>query len=158
VATIVSETTIDGPAGPIFDLITSARFWSQWYPATSAVFGVTERPYRLGDVIHERVNFAGLEIVVSWRVEEHVSPTRVVLQAISSTARITYSLAPKDNAVDFRRELEYDEALLTKAGPRASDWERLMKQHSEEGVRRLKEVVERILREEQVAPLAIAPA
>jgi hypothetical protein len=156
VTTVVSVTSISGPAGPVFDLITSARFWPEWHPATRSVSGVTQRPYQLGDVIHERVHFAGLEIVVTWRVAEHARPYRVVLQALTSPARITYSLEPKGDAMEFRRELEYDEGLLRQAVPGAGDWGRLMKEQSEEGVRRLKELVERILRDEQAAAPEVA--
>jgi hypothetical protein len=95
VATVVSVTSISGSAGPVFDLITSARFWPEWHPATRSVSGVTQRPYQLGDVIHERAHFAGLEIVVTWQVAEHARPSRVVLQALTSPARIAYSLEPK---------------------------------------------------------------
>jgi hypothetical protein len=151
VTTVVSVTSISGPAGPVFDLITSARFWPEWHPATRSVAGVTQRPYQLGDMIHERAHFAGLEIVVTWQVAEHARPSRVVLQALTSPARITYSLEPKGDAMEFRRQLEYDEGLLRQVVPDVANWGRLMREQSDEGVRRLKELVERILRDEQAA-------
>jgi hypothetical protein len=109
-ATVVTVTSIRGPAEAVFDLITSARFWPEWHPATRAVGGVTQRPYRLGDMIQERVHFAGFELAVTWRVAEHASPSRVVLQSLASPARITYALEPRGDVIEFRRELEYDEA------------------------------------------------
>jgi uncharacterized protein YndB with AHSA1/START domain len=153
---IVAVTRIIGPAGPVFDLITSARFWPQWHPATLSVSGVTQRPYRLGDVIHERVRFAGTETSVSWRVAEHERPSHVVLQALTAPARITYSLEPKGDATVFSRELEYDAPSLRQATQEIANLDTLMQQQSEEGVRRLKELVERILRDEQVAGASVA--
>jgi hypothetical protein len=148
---VVSTTSITGPAGPVFDLVTSARFWPQWHPATLSVSGVIHQPYQLGDVVHERVRFAGLELGVTWRVAEHVRPARVVLQALTSPTRITYSFETRDDAVDFRRELEYDEALLTQVLPGSDNLRSLMQKQSDEGVRRLKELVEQRLRDEQLA-------
>jgi hypothetical protein len=158
VTAVVNVTSITGPAGPVFDLITSARFWPEWHPASRAVFGVTQRPYQLGDVIYERAYFPGVEVVVPWRVVEHARPCRVVLQSLTSPTRITYSLEARGAATEFRRELEYDEALARQAAPVTGDWGRLMDAQSEEGLRRLKELVERILREEQAAPSGATPA
>ena len=140
----------------MFDLVTSARFWSEWHPATRAVYGVTQRPYRLGDLIHERVVFGGIEMVVSWRVAEHIGPSRVVLQSLTSRARITYAFEAEGDAVAYRRDLEYDGALLRQAISGVGDWDALMQAQSDEGVGRLKALVERILREERADPPAVA--
>lgn len=148
---IVAVTLITGPAGPVFDLITSARFWPQWHPATLSVSGVTQRPYQLGDVIHERVRFAGSEMEVTWRVAEHRRPDHVVLQALTAPARITYTLEAKGDAVLFRRGLQYDAQVLRMAVPESVDLDRLMREQSEESLRRLKELVERSLWDEQAA-------
>jgi hypothetical protein len=155
-ASVANVTSIAGPAGPVFDLITLARFWPDWHPASRAVFGVTQRPYQLGDLIHERVLFAAMEHIVTWRVAEHVRPSRVVLQAVASPTRITYTLEPRGTAIEFRREVEYDEAQLRQALPQVGDWGRLVFAQSEEGLRRLKELIEDILREEQAAPPSAA--
>ena len=45
---IVAVTRIAGAPGPVFDLITSARFWPEWHPATLSVSGVTQRPISSG--------------------------------------------------------------------------------------------------------------
>ena len=136
----------------MFDLVTSARFWPQWHPATLSVSGVTQRPYQLGDVIHERARFAGSEIGVTWRVVAHERPSRVVLQALTAAARITYSLEPRGDATMFSRELQYDAGSLQGI----PELEKLMQQQSDEGVRRLKELVEYLLREEQAAGASLA--
>jgi hypothetical protein len=155
-AFLTSATTIDGPIGPVFDLVTSARFWAEWHPATQAVYGVTQRPYRLGDVIHERVKFGGLELVVSWRVAEHEVPRRVLLQSLSSTALIIYTFEDRGSSVAYRRDLDYDSALLRAAIPSVGDWDALMQAQSDEGVARLKALVERILADERAVPPAAA--
>jgi len=147
---VVSVTTINGPAGAVFDLVTSARFWPEWHPATLSVSGVIHQPYRLGDEVHERVRFAGLELDVTWCVTQHVRPSHVVLQALTSPARITYSFDAKGDTIEFRRELEYDEKLL-RLLPGADNLGSLMRKQSDEGVRRLKELVEQRLQDEQVA-------
>lgn len=149
--TVVSVASIKGPAGSVFDLVTSARFWPAWHPASLAVSGVIHRPYQIGDIVHERVRFAGLEVDVTWRVAEHVRPVRVVLQALSSPARITYSFKTAGDATAFRRELEYDEAPLFHVVPGVDHLRSLMQVQSDEGVRRLKELVEQRLRNEQLA-------
>jgi hypothetical protein len=132
----------------VFDIITSARFWKTWHPATYAVAGVTERPYLLGDVIHERIQIAGKDYLVTWKVVEHVRPSRIVLHAQKSSSRISYSFKAQGEEIEFRRELEYDEALLRKAVPDVKDLRMLMHEQSEEGLRRLKELVEKTLRAE----------
>ena len=40
-ATITNAIQIQGALAPIFDLITTTRFWPQWHPATIGVGGVT---------------------------------------------------------------------------------------------------------------------
>ena len=41
---VVNTVAIAGAPAAVCDLITTARFWPQWHPATTAVGGVTERP------------------------------------------------------------------------------------------------------------------
>ncbi|MFJ9367832.1 SRPBCC family protein [Nocardia sp. NPDC101769] len=48
-----NTVTFNAPAGAVFDLVTQARFWPEWHVANRGVGGVTERPYRVGDVIYE---------------------------------------------------------------------------------------------------------
>ncbi len=51
--TVTNAVTIAGDPAAVFDLVTSARFWPQWHPATRVVGGVTERPFGLRDRIYE---------------------------------------------------------------------------------------------------------
>jgi len=144
VASIVSTVSIVGPAVAVFDLITAARFWPEWHPASRAVGGVTQRPYQLGDLIHERGEVSGISFQIRWKVVEHVRPVRVVLQAETLPFRIIYAFHTRNATTEFRRELEYDAAAFTAVGdPEAMG--RLLHAQSEEALRRLKELVERIL-------------
>jgi hypothetical protein len=147
-ATVVNSIRIAGAPEPVFDLVTSARFWPRWHPASRAVGGVIERPYQQGDVIYEHVEVAGQDLQVSWKVTEHVRPTRILLKAETASARIIYSFAARGAAVDFTRELEYDEALLRRTMPDLDELRRTMDTQSDEGLRRLKALVEGILRDE----------
>ena len=96
--TVQNTTTIAGPLLAVFDLVTSARFWPEWHAASRAVSGVTQRPYALGDVIHERGEVAGIRFEVTWKVVEHIRPSRVVLRAESPSVRIIYTFSGPDGA------------------------------------------------------------
>lgn len=144
---VQNTVTIVGPAVAVFDLVTSARFWPRWHPATRAVGGVTERPYQRGDVVRERAQFGDLVIPVTWRVAEHARPSRVLLQAEGSSARIAYGFQSDGAGVVFTRTLEYDETPLRNFADLGA-LRKLMDEQSEEGMRRLKELVEDLLRVE----------
>jgi uncharacterized protein YndB with AHSA1/START domain len=146
----VNSVTIDGAPEAVFDLITTARFWSQWHPATTAVSGVTERPYRLGDRINERGRIGKAEFNVVWRVTEHVRPRTVVLQAEGSPARITYSFSARGSGTEFIRKLEYKPADLGSVAADSNEIKRIMQAQSEQAVKQLKALVEKILRAEAV--------
>jgi uncharacterized protein YndB with AHSA1/START domain len=144
---VINSIHIDGRPEAIFDLVTTARFWPQWHPATLAVAGVTQRPFGLGDRIHERVRFGDLVMQGTWEVVEYARPWRAVLRTEMPFVQITYSFAADGGGTDFRRELEY-EASLAGAFPDPGAFDRLMQSQSGQGLRKLKELVEEILREE----------
>src|SRR5207249_3243375 len=112
VVAVENQVRIVGPLAAVFDLVTTARFWPRWHPASRAVAGVIERPYQLGDVIYERVSFGNKLVNFTWRVAEHVRPQRVVLQAEIADARISYSFAAEGPAVLFTRVLHYNPAAI----------------------------------------------
>src|SRR5207245_6581510 len=122
--------------------------WRQWHCASRVVGGVTQRPYELDDVIHERGEVAGIRFDVTWKVVEHTRPSRVVLRAESPPVRIVYIFAGSDGAVELRRELEYDEARFRAVVSDPKALRRLLHAQSEEALRRLKDLVERTLRGE----------
>jgi uncharacterized protein YndB with AHSA1/START domain len=147
---VVNTVTIDGAPEAVFDLVTTARFWPQWHPATTAVSGVTERPYRLGDRINERGRIGNSEFNVIWKVTEHVRPRAIALQSEGSPVRITYSFNPRGSGTEFTRKLEYDvEDLGTVAGD-PDEVNRLMQAQSAQAVKQLKALVEKILHAEAI--------
>lgn len=139
-----NQVRIDGPLEAVFDLVTSARLWPEWHPASRAVAGVTERPYRLNDIIHEQVAIGNEILDFRWRVAEHVRPSRVVLQAENRHARITYSLKRDGAAVLFTRVLKYDPEANRDGPPVALPREPRDRQ-TQPCLVRLKEMVETIL-------------
>ena len=146
--TVVTSATIDGVPEAVFDLVTTARFWPQWHPATRAVGGVTERPFRLGDRIYEAGRIGEQSFQTSWRVIDHVYPTRVVLQSETSTTRITYTFSARDGGTVFSRELAYPLENFAAVTAAPGGAEALMRSQSEQAVKQLKAMVEKILREE----------
>jgi hypothetical protein len=146
-APVVHTVSIAGAAGAVFDLVTTARWWPRWHPATQAVGGVTERPYGLGDRILERGQIGNRDFQVIWTVVEHVRPSRVVLRTDQPPAQITYTFQALDGATRFTRELRY--AIDTPAAmPSATELDRLMRAQSAQAVHQLQALVETILRAE----------
>jgi uncharacterized protein YndB with AHSA1/START domain len=147
---IVNTMTIAGPPEAVFDLVTTARHWPQWHPATQAVGGVTERPYGLGDQIHERGRIGDRDFAVTWTVVEHARPSRVVLRTERPPAQITYTFQARDDATVFTRALQYtvDNPAAVSSPPNALD--RLMREQSEQAVNQLQGLVEQILRAEAI--------
>ena len=50
----------DRPIDAVFDVVTTARFWPAWHPATRGVEGDVDHPAQLGDQIIEHVTIAGV--------------------------------------------------------------------------------------------------
>jgi uncharacterized protein YndB with AHSA1/START domain len=141
---VVNTVTINGAPKAVFDLITMARLWPQWHPATKGVGGVVERPYGLGDLIHERGRIGDTDFATTWKVVEHARPSKIVLQSQTAPTRITYTFKPGKGTTVFTRKLEYkaDSFASVKA------LEKVMHDQSEQGVKQLKGLVEKILSEE----------
>ncbi|HMB05745.1 MAG TPA: hypothetical protein VKP69_18670 [Isosphaeraceae bacterium] len=111
--------------------------------------GWTQRPYRLGDTVQEKGQLGPSEFLVTWKVIEHASPTRIVLECQTPPATITYTFRPCDGGVQYSRSLEYDETSLHAVAPNPRAIEEFMHRQSEEALGRLKALVEKILREEE---------
>ena len=62
---------VDRPIDAVFDVVTTARFWPEWHPATRGVEGDTGRPARFGDQITEYVTIAGIQGSGTWTAVEH---------------------------------------------------------------------------------------
>jgi uncharacterized protein YndB with AHSA1/START domain len=149
-ASVVNAATIEGQPEAVFDLVTTARFWPRWHPATTAVSGVTERPYLLGDRIVERGRIGQGNFEVTWKVAEHVRPRRVLLQSESSPVQIIYSFNPQGNVTEYTRELKYNLEDLKSISPDPNEVNRLMRAQSEQAVKQLKQLVEKILGDEKI--------
>ena len=142
--TVVNTVTINGAPKAVFDLITTARLWPQWHPATKAVGGVVERPYGLGDLIHERGRIGDKDFDTTWKVVAHVRPSKIVLQSQKAPTRITYTFTPGKGTTIFSRKLEYKAENFSAV----KELEKVMRDQSEQGVNQLKALVEKILSEE----------
>ncbi len=142
---VVTTVTINGTPKAVFDLITTARLWLQWHPATKGVGGVVDRPYGLGDLIHERGLIGDKDFSTTWKVVEHVRPSKIVLQSQNAPTRITYTFAPGKGTTLFTRKLEYKAESFAAV----KELEKIMLDQSEQGVKQLKALVEKILNEEK---------
>ena len=78
-STVTNNILIRGEPGAVFDLVTTAKYWTQWHPATVAVGGQIDKPMRLGDVIRERARIGGTEAENDWTVSEWKRPSWVAL-------------------------------------------------------------------------------
>jgi hypothetical protein len=144
-AQVVNTIQINGSLEPIFDLVTTTRFWPQWHPATTGVGGVTERPMLLDDKIRERAVIGGRTYEGNWTVIEHSRPARVALLMESGRIKITYSFEAAGAATEFKRTLEfYPEDF----GADAILVEKLMYTQSEQALQKLKALTEAILQKE----------
>jgi uncharacterized protein YndB with AHSA1/START domain len=142
---VVNTVTIAGAPEAVFDLVTTAKLWPQWHPATQAVGGVTERPYVLNDLIHERGRIGNQDFQTTWKVLEHARPSRVVLQSQSSPTRIIYSFQRRNGTTVFTRRLEYRLEVVGAVAPTATAAQQLMRAQSQQAVNQLKALVEKIL-------------
>jgi hypothetical protein len=149
---VTNTIAIRGPIDPVFDLITSARFWDRWHPATRSVGGVTERPYQLGDSIHEEGQIASLSFSVTWKVTEHARPSRTAIRSENPPATITYTFAEADGTTKFTRELQYEASLFEAMGWTRDATRAFMDKQSAEALEKLKALVETILAAESVGP------
>jgi Polyketide cyclase / dehydrase and lipid transport len=125
------------PIEAVFDIVTTARFWPQWHPATRGVDGDTDHPALLGDRIIEHVTIAGIEGTGTWTVVERERPVHLALETELSIGRlrISYLLTAVDGGTRLRRDLEFPEL-----GPEVGA---AMESQSATGIARLALLVER---------------
>ncbi len=108
---ITNTIHIRGNANEIFDFVTTAKYWTQWHPATVGVSGQIENPMRLGDVIRERAKIGEAIGENDWTVAEWERNTRVVLsmpQTRLGDLQISYTFVETEGGVHFSRELIFD--------------------------------------------------
>ena len=129
---------VDRPIGLVFDVVTTARFWPQWHPATRGVEGDVDHPARLGDQIIEHVSIAGITGTGTWSVVEYNPPHGLALEAElgGRPLRISYRLdSAGDGSTRFQRDLDFPE-LGAQLGE-------VMEAQSAEGVANLARLVQR---------------
>lgn len=107
----VSHHVVAGrPAAAVFDVVTTARFWPSWHPATRGVEGDIDEPARLGDQIIGHVTIAGIEGTGTWTVTEYDPPRHLALEADLAFGhlRIAYELAAEPGGgTRFQRDLDF---------------------------------------------------
>lgn len=141
--TVSNTILLVGDLSDIFDLVTTARHWPEWHPATVGVSGQVDKPMRLGDVIRERAKI-GQEIGENdWTVTDWEQNKRVVLEMPGTRLgdlKITYHFQPQPHGVQFSRELAFDATGFPQA---ASDQiTRQMNSDSAIALERIKVMVE----------------
>ena len=102
----------DRPIDAVFDVVTTARFWTEWHPATRGVEGDVDHPARLGDRITEHVTIAGIDGSGTWTVVEYDRPRRLALatDVAMGHLRICYQLTTVDGGgTRFQRDLDFPE-------------------------------------------------
>jgi hypothetical protein len=127
----------DRPIDAVFDVVTTARYWTEWHPATRGIEGDVDHPARLGDHITEHVTIAGIEGTGTWTVVEHDRPHHLALETELAMGhlRISYQLATVADGTRFQRDLDFPEL-----GPQITT---VMTTQSEAGVANLARLVER---------------
>jgi uncharacterized protein YndB with AHSA1/START domain len=103
---------VDRPIGSVYDIVTTARFWPRWHPATRGVEGDIDHPAQLGDRITEHVTVAGIDGSGTWTVVEYEPPHALALEADLGIGfvRISYQLEPAGaGRTRFQRDLDFPE-------------------------------------------------
>ena len=138
---------VDRPVAAVFDIVTTARFWPLWHPATRGVEGDIDEPARLGDKIIEHVTIAGIEGTGTWTVTECDPPRHLALEADLAFGhlRIAYALTPEPGGgTRFQRDLDFPEL-----GPQVGA---AMEAQSAAGIASLARLVERQLPAPEAVP------
>jgi uncharacterized protein YndB with AHSA1/START domain len=102
-SSIPRETTINGPAERVFDIITQVRFWPQWHVLTRAVSGTIERPFLPGDEFTEFIRTAGGTKELTWEVVDYERPKRVTIRLVGLPPSISYTFEEVAEGTLFRR-------------------------------------------------------
>lgn len=152
-STVINTVQISGPLAPVFDLVTTTRFWTQWHPATTGVGGTVERPFQLGDRIRERAHIGARVYEGTWTVVEYDRPHRALLRGSSNRIEIGYSFQFDGAVTTLSRQLDYhpEDFAASVADPGQID--KLMYTQSDLALQKLKALVEKILADE--APVTI---
>lgn len=108
---IRNQVILQGEPRAVYDLVTTAKYWTKWHPATISVTGQIYKPMRLGDMIHERAKIGTQVGENNWTVVECDAPNHLMLFMPATRLgdlRITYDFNKTDQGIEFSRELAYD--------------------------------------------------
>ena len=142
---IGSTIQIAGPLTSVFDLITTPHFWPRWHPATLNVYGVTERPMMIGDVIYESAKIGARIYNVTWTVIELAQYSRVVLRSASGRTRIIYNFSGCGLTTEFQRTLLYHPDTFLCPENSCATIHTLMEQQSTQALQQLQQLVTQLL-------------
>lgn len=142
---IRSSAWIEGSPEQIFDIITTARYWPQWHPATIGVGGVTERPFVASDQVIERARIGDHVYEGTWTVVEHQRPSHATLRGSSGRITISYRLEPSAAGAQFQRELSYIPEDFRATSPDPAQLAQIMQQQSDLATSRLALLIEQLL-------------
>ena len=127
---------VDRPLAAVFDVVTTARFWPEWHPATRGVTGDVDHPAQLGDQITEHVTIAGIQGSGTWTVVERDPPHHMALEVSLAFGqlRISYQLSPAaGGGTRFQRDLAFPDlgpqvsaAMAAQSAEGAADLDRLV--------------------------------
>jgi hypothetical protein len=103
---------VDRPINAVFAVVSTARFWPEWHPATRGVEGDIDHPARLGDRITEHVTIAGIEGSGTWTVTEHTPPHRLAFETERAIGHLRTAYAfttVPDVGTRFQCDLDFPE-------------------------------------------------
>src|SRR5262249_5479096 len=109
---VTSQISLRGNVAKVFDLITTARHWTEWHPATLTVGGVTRRPMALGDTITEWGRIGEHTYDPTWTVIAHEPASRVVLSAGKGRIQIRYAFGVDEQLVRFTRTMAFQPSVF----------------------------------------------
>lgn len=106
---VTTTVTIPVPAPELFALVTNARQWTRWHPATASVRDTPDRPLVLGESVVESIRAAGRSFDARWVVVECDAPRRWIIATDSpqGSAWIEYTLEPQGAGTRFTRRLRW---------------------------------------------------
>jgi hypothetical protein len=145
-AQVITCSEIRGDPQAIFELVTTAKYWTDWHPATLAVSGQIERPMKVGDVIRERARIGASVGENDWTVTVCEPPRRVVLEMPGTRLgdlKISYLFEPAEERVLFTRELQYDASAFP--AEQAAQINAAMQNDSQVATERIKAMVQEML-------------
>ncbi|KAL1408055.1 hypothetical protein Q8F55_004852 [Vanrija albida] len=117
-----NEARFAFPIKPVFELITHAKYWTEWHTASKAVGGVTERAYTLGDLVYEYGEYDdGTKHHMFWVVaaQDREGYTLSVLIAEEQRVGLRYLLREEGGVTHFARETIYHRDSAYSAQARA---------------------------------------